>query len=472
MRAIRLGSVLGVVVSTTLAAGVSARAQPAADRPGDSEERRGRISAEHRERVREKLTVLTSGTVGAGPHSVSGAGDFDLSIEADFDLGGVVFKDGRPLLHTDGGFDYGNVALGPDALIQVTPGVPSPTSGANNVAVGKNALLSTTSGRDNVAIGSNALVYNDVGFGNVAVGAQALYDNQSGIDNVAVGFLALRSNLTGITNVAVGFAALNNNTAGNDNTAVGYFSALSNMTGSRNTALGYGALSSNSSGDENTAVGIGALYVAYGSHNTAVGANALVRAALGERNTAVGYRAGFDLEDGSDNIYLGSGAVGTATESNTIRIGGRSGAGNGLQNRTFVAGVRGASLPGAGQAVCVAQNEQLGPCSLSSRRFKEGIRDMARESAGLDTLRPVVFRYRPEIAGAEPQREFGLVAEEVAEVYPELVTYDDAGRPVTVRYHALVPMLLNELQRQRLELDELAARLDARDRRGSDASSP
>jgi len=122
-------------------------------------------------------------------------------------------------------------------------------------------------------------------------------------------------------------------------------------------------------------------------------------------------------------------------------------------------GIRDATLNGSEQDVCVDTNDQLGPCSESSLRFKENVRDMGESSAELFGLRPVLFRYRPEIKSAAPPRSFGLIAEEVAEVYPELVSFDREGKPLAVRYDLLSSLLLNELKRQDDRIEQLARRL-------------
>ena len=171
--------------------------------------------------------------------------------------------------------------------------------------------------------------------------------------------------------------------------------------------------------------------------NTAIGANALANT-TGSGNIGIGLDACINTITGSVNICIGS--PGVAGESSTIRIGTI-----GIQTATFVAGISGVTSPG-GVGVFINGNGQLGTAT-SSRRVKEDIRDIAEESDGLMRLRPVAFRYKPQI---DPTglAQYGLIAEEVADVYPELVVYDREGRPETVRYHLVNALLLNEVQKQ------------------------
>jgi hypothetical protein len=149
------------------------------------------------------------------------------------------------------------------------------------------------------------------------------------------------------------------------------------------------------------------------------------------------------------NILIGS--PGVDDDNSTIRIGEP-----GTHSTTYIAGIRGLTL--SGDAVLIDTNHKLGIIA-SSARFKEEIRDLDDQSAELMRLRPVSFRYKRE--GAGPSTEsWGLIAEEVAEILPGLVGLDEEGEPMTVRYHLLPTLLLNEIQRQRREIDLLRARLE------------
>jgi hypothetical protein len=227
-------------------------------------------------------------------------------------------------------------------------------------------------------------------------------------------------------NTGSGTGALQNNTTGGDNTAFGIQALWSNSTGFNNTASGAAALQSNTTGLANTASGVDALLL-----NT-----------TGNGNIALGANAGRNLTTGSNNIDIGH--PGVAGESSTIRVG--SG-----QTRTFIAGIKGVPISGA--AVTINNAGQLGIVA-SSARYKRDIADMRDSSQGLYQLRPVTFRYKQDPQG---QRQYGLIAEEVAKVYPELVTRGAKGEVESVQYHELIALLLNEVQHQQQELTELKA---------------
>jgi hypothetical protein len=205
--------------------------------------------------------------------------------------------------------------------------------------------------------------------------------------------------------------------------------------GGDNTASGYEALYLNSTGVDQTAVGALALmHNTTGRFNTSVGTNAMVINTTGSNNVALGYSAGKYLTTGINNIDIGN--YGVARESRTIRIGTQS-----TQTRTFIAGISGTTVSGA--EVIVNSSGQLG-VATSSARYKRDIRDMGSASAGLMRLRPVSFRYRND---PTKTLQYGLVAEEVARVYPELVTRGPDGNVQTVRYLEFTALLLNELQK-------------------------
>jgi hypothetical protein len=261
-------------------------------------------------------------------------------------------------------------------------------------------------------------------------------------------------------NTAVGTGALVASTSGTANTAVGLFALTHNTAGYGNTALGDGALGANTTGLQNTAVGVTALGASSTSDgNTAIGIYAL-RFSTGNFNIAFGASAGAGVTTGSSNIHIGNG--GLSTDDHTIRVGVQ-----GTHTATFIAGISGATTSG-GSAVFVNSAGQLGTLT-SSARFKEAVAPLGETSRGLLRLRPVQFRYKPEYDDGSRLIQYGLIAEEVAQVFPELVLYGPSGEVETVRYHLLAPLILNELQRQERELaalrqvvDELRAELRRR----------
>jgi Chaperone of endosialidase len=328
-----------------------------------------------------------------------------------------------------------NTASGFEALLH-------DTTGSANTASGDSALFFNTTGFQNTASGFDALANNTTGDNNAAFGDEALFSNTTGDNNAAFGHDALLSNTAGFQNTASGVNALLFNTTGNNNTASGYSVLYSNQAGADNTASGYEALYANSSGSNNTASGVNALFEnTTGNDNTASGQGALKSNTTGSTNIAMGYLAGLQLTTGSHNIDIGN--QGAAGESGTIRIG--TGA---TQKATFIAGIKGVSVTGS--AVMVSSTGQLG-VTVSSERFKTAIEPMGSNTAKLQQLRPVMFHLKTDPKGA---LQYGLIAEEVAKVYPDLVIRDEKGRIDGVRYDELAPMLLNEVQQQRTQMTE------------------
>jgi uncharacterized coiled-coil protein SlyX len=342
----------------------------------------------------------------------------------------------------DGGYPNGNTAEGQNALFRLTTGI-------KNTAGGYLALFFNTIRRYNTATGSQALYSNTSGYDNTAVGLNALYGNTTGYANTATGIQALTSNTTGIYNTATGDGALYHNTNGFLNTAIGY-AALHNTIVGGNTAIGYYALQSNTTGIANTAVGDQALYsYTTGQSNTAVGDEALYHLTTGYGNTALGYSAGGALTTGDDNIDIGN--PGVAGESNTMRIGYTLSPGSTGQSRSFIAAIFGVTT-GVADAIPVFSDSagQLGTMS-SSRRFKKEIKPMDHTSEAILALKPVTFQYKNDTKGAA---QFGLIAEEVAQVDPDLVVRDAQGEIYTVRYEAVNAMLLNEFLKEHRTMQE------------------
>jgi hypothetical protein len=321
-----------------------------------------------------------------------------------------------------------NTVLGDDALFSLT-------TGTENTGIGFNALFSNSTGNLNTAIGSAALAQNTTGDGNTATGESALGGNTTGFFNTATGAFALQFSTTGKRNTATGAVALSSNNSGSSNTATGLAALARNESGSDNTATGRWAMLRNNTGDFNTATGVEALQSnTTGNNNTAIGKGALSNNTIGTGNVAVGFNAGGSLTTGSDNIEIGN--LGVAGEANTIRIGTQ-----GTQTATFIAGISGATVP-TGVAVIVDAGGHLGT-TTSSARFKEAVKPMNKASEAILALQPVTFRYKHEL-DPEGVPQFGLVAEEVEKVNPDLVARDADGKAYTVRYDAVNAMLLNE----------------------------
>jgi Chaperone of endosialidase len=298
----------------------------------------------------------------------------------------------------------------------------------------------------NTVLGDDALINNTTGNNNTAIGFNALFSNTTGIANTATGVNALLNNTTGNENTANGERALLNNTTGFLNTATGVNALFSNTIGRLNTATGSGALFGNTTGASNTANGGAALFFnTTGNNNVAVGDTALLRNSTGSSNIALGPKAGRNLTTGNNNIDIGN--MGVAGESNTIRIGT-----TGTQTATFIAGISGATVAN-GVGVIIDTDGHLGTV-VSAARFKEAIKPMDKASEAIFALKPVTFHYKQELDPAGiPQ--FGLVAEEVEKVNPDLVARDDDGKPYTVRYEAVNAMLLNEFLKEHRKVESL-----------------
>jgi hypothetical protein len=319
---------------------------------------------------------------------------------------------------------YGNGLVFPDGSVQTTA-IVTPNGSGTNTGVGQYALSSITSGSSNTAIGASALASTSIGYGNTSIGFFALQSNTIGTFNTATGSGALQYSTTGNGNTADGASALQDTTTGTFNTATGNAALNLNTTGSYNSANGYSSL----------------LYNTTGSHNTALGAS-----------------SGATLTTGNYNIEIAN--QGTPTDDHVIRIGD-------VQSQTFIAGISGVNVSGV--PVLVSSTGQLGVAS-SSRRYKEDIADMGDASSNLMRLRPVTYRYKQPYSDGSKPLDFGLIAEEVAEVYPDLVANSQDGQIQTVMYQKLTPMLLNEVQKlqaqnasqaqQIREMNERLARLE------------
>jgi len=404
----------------------------------------------------------------------------------------------------DGCYPNSTTAEGCKALQSLTTGVANTaigwyslfgtSSGSNNTAVGAGALDLNTAD-NNTAVGVAALLLNTTGINNTANGVGALVFNNTAEENTATGAFAMYSNTEGEFNTANGAFALYFNTTGERNTAIGDSALYQNIGGSRNTAVGNPALLSNTTGNDNTAVGAGALILNHVSENTAIGADALSADHDGAGNTATGVLALRDNIIGNDNTASGNRALLISNANDNSAVGAFSlsanttgffntalgfGAGTSVVTANNVicigANIAGADVDnscyigsiwqqaGGSQAVYVNASGKLG-AQVSSRRFKDEIKPMEEASEVIYLLKPVSFRYKQEIEPARPVA-FGLIAEEVEEVNPDLVARDKEGKPYSVRYDQVNAMLLNEflkehqtVQAQQKEIDALKQEL-------------
>jgi len=260
--------------------------------------------------------------------------------------------------------------------------------------------------------------------GNTAEGQAALFSLTTGVANTAVGWLSLNTLDSGKFNTAIGAGTLIGNTA-NQNTATGAGALFNTFIGGNNTANGAFALFNNLQGGDNTAIGIGAL-----SNNT-----------TGSNNVALGSGAGASATTGSNNVYVGAGMQGVAGESDACYV-------KSIFGQTSATGI----------PVLINSNNKLGT-TMSSKRFKKEIRPMDKASESLLALKPVTFRYKEEI-DPTGTTQFGLVAEQVEKVHPDLVVRDAERKPYSVRYDQVNAMLLNECLKAHSKMEEQEATID------------
>ena len=336
-----------------------------------------------------------------------------------------------------------SLALSPQARATCREGCDLTNS---NTFLGDDALISNTSGSENTAVGFHAMNTETSGYGNVAVGSQALSGNTTGSAGTGIGWYALHSNTYGYGNSAFGAGALDSNTTGDDNVATGYDALYSNTTGFYNVANGVAALES-ANGSSNVAMGYSALSQVGGSFNTAIGESTLRFLASGSNNIALGQFAGYNLLNGSNNIIIGT--KGVSADDGLIRIGTLS-----THRKAFIAGISGVTVAN-GVGVIINPQGQLGTV-VSSERYKDNIKPMDKSSEAILALKPVTFRYKHDL-DPEGIPQFGLVAEDVEKVNPDLVARDEQGKPYSVRYEAVNAMLLNEFLKEHRKVQEQEA---------------
>jgi uncharacterized coiled-coil protein SlyX len=317
------------------------------------------------------------------------------------------------------------------------------TTGGFNTGCGWFSLFSDQAGSFNTAFGAATLLSNTADR-NTATGSGALFHNTDGADNTATGAFALFDNsrigdVVGYSNTATGVEALGSNKAGYENTATGVNALVGNTYGIRNTATGVEALFSNVNGSYNTADGYRALHNhvgALGGYNTAIGAEALYNDTSGGGNVALGFNAGLNVTTANNVICIGTGIQG-ANVTGTCFIGNIFGITTGMDAAPVVVDALG----------------QLGTVA-SARRFKRDIQPMDKASEAILSLKPVTFHYKN---GKKDTPQFGLVAEEVAEVSPDLVVRDKNGEIYTVRYDTVNAMLLNEFLKEHRKVQKQEA---------------
>jgi Chaperone of endosialidase len=271
---------------------------------------------------------------------------------------------------------------------------------------------------------------------NTAEGQNSLFSLTTGTNNTAVGWFSLKTLTTGQYNTAIGSGTLSMNAA-DFNTATGAAALWQNTSGASNTANGFAALFSNTSGNANTAVGFEALQNNNGLANTAIGVSALRNNTTGSFNVALGNGAGFNVSTADNVIALGS-------------------AGENAPNSCYIGNIFGVTSSGA-TAVYINTFGRLGTF-VSSRRFKEEVKPMDKASEAILALKPVTFRYKEEIDPARSP-QFGLVAEDVEKVNPDLVVRDAERKVNTVRYDAINAMLLNEFLIEHRKVEEQARKV-------------
>jgi hypothetical protein len=298
----------------------------------------------------------------------------------------------------------GNVIKNGAPFIHNYPGVTD-----NNTYVGNNSGNFTMSGAENSGFGVNTLLANTTGGSNTAIGYNVLASNTTGFQNSAVGGNALAVNTVGAQNTAVGFNSLPSNTTGSDNIAIGYQALLLNTTGIQNTAIGSSALLNNT---------------------------------IGFNNVAIGQAAGTGLVTGSGNNYIGAGvAAASAGETGVTRISNIRGTTTGVADAI---------------QVLIDSTGQLGVIS-SSKAVKHNIQDMNDVSSSIYALNPVTFVYNSD---ASETTQYGLIAEEVADVFPGIVVNNISGQPETIQYHVLPVLMLNEFKKLAARVAVLEAHLN------------
>lgn len=424
--------------------------------------------------------VVVTGTPGTNTLAIgaSGGGHFGETLTGDaggavsFDVNGNIDTLGAHGINTLGNpgansmtfainntitlGDLAVVAAGADALTVTSGNVTLSGTGAN-AAGNINIPDTTTDARQGIINFGGTRFISNFGTANTFVGENSGNTTLTGTTNTAIGFEAGLSWTTASGATAVGHMALTNNTGAGGNDAFGTGALQNCTTGGSNSCIGALSCQDITTGSFNTSVGVSSMNsITTGLNNVAVGYLALASLTTGGFNTAIGQEAGDGLTTtDSNNVMINN--TGTVGDNNTLRIGAGAGTGQGQLNRAFIHGIRGITT-GVNDAIAVLIDSagQLGTVS-SSIRYKENVEDLGLYSNDLYRLRPVRFNYKqhPSIA-----KSIGLIAEEVMEVYPDLVVKDSHGCPETVKYQDLPVLLLNELQRHQQVIEHLLNRIE------------
>lgn len=408
------------------------------------------------------LTSIVAGT-GLTGGTITATGT--IGIAAAYQLPQSCTNGQVPASNGAGAWACATPATGGGTVTAVTASAPLASSGgtAPVISLGggtlRQVLAWTGAGPawvDNVSLNGNLALFNSTAtVGNITKNG-ALFLHSMGTNSVYAGAGAGNATTTGFGNAAFGQSAMNKVTTGGSNTALGNGAFGNSTAGSFNVIVGAGAGLGSTMGDFNTVVGTNA----FGStttafQNTGLGGGVLNDVTSGSGNIALGYASGAGITDGNFNISIGRGGSAGINESGVIRIG------NFLHSKTFIAGISGVTTDvNDAVGVMIASNGQLGTVS-SSRRYKEDIDDMGEASEGLMHLRPVTFHYKSDSDPSGKRLQYGLVAEEVAAVYPGLVARTPDGQSETVMYHFLAPMLVNEVQKQQRTIEAQREELGA-----------
>lgn len=341
------------------------------------------------------------------------------------------------------------------------------TTGTANIAMGRSAQFGITTGSFNIGIGYANHFGAITGTDNIALGQNTQNGAISGFSNIGIGRVSQEHLTSGDHNIAMGYQSQNTLTTGIRNISIGAVSQFSLTTGGYNIAIGYLAQAGTGTptGDDNIGIGQNAQQNITGATtaNVAIGRDSQ-KSATGNNNTTFGFKTGANFTTGAGNVLIGANAGQnyTGAESNNVLIGLNESGTNGESNVTkintangttcYVGGIYGiTTASGTTSTVLISNGNQLGTIS-SSRRFKRDIKDMEQESSSIMSLRPVTFQYKSH---TDNVTQFGLIAEEVMEIMPEIVNLDGEGKPESIRYHDLPCMLLNEIQKLQKRIEKL-----------------